>query len=67
MVFYYSINSAFKPWKEYLKIKKNPIKSVFTSCDKLITLQGATDDWSCTGTLLELRSHRKALLLNLGK
>ena len=29
MVFYYSINSAFKPWKEYLKIKNNPIKSAF--------------------------------------
>jgi hypothetical protein len=23
MVFYYSIDSAFKPWKEYLKIKSN--------------------------------------------
>ena len=22
MVFYYSVDSAFKPWKEYLKIKK---------------------------------------------
>jgi len=27
MVFYYSINSAFKPWKEHLKIQtKNSFK-----------------------------------------
>jgi hypothetical protein len=27
MVFYYSINSAFKPWKECLKFKKYEIAS----------------------------------------